>query len=125
LATQDLEELGTEREERDEAVARGRRLSRELSLLERQKQLIEQEIAAIQAERGPFLHDRRLPVWNRADFAAGRSRHQQTRFARFPCVFSVSSASLLFTYVHEISRFFFAGCLKPQKSKFNVIALVS
>lgn len=39
--------------ERDEAVARGRRLQRELGLLETQKRRIEEEIAAIHEERAP------------------------------------------------------------------------
>lgn len=43
---------------RDEALARGRRLQRELGLLVSQKQSIEQEIAAIQAERAHVLEGR-------------------------------------------------------------------
>ncbi len=44
--------------ERDEAVAHGQRLQRELRLLVDQKGRIEQEIAAIQAERRNFLEGR-------------------------------------------------------------------
>jgi hypothetical protein len=43
---------------RDQALARGRRLQRELGLLEGQRKLIEQDIAAIQSERAKFLEDR-------------------------------------------------------------------
>jgi len=55
LASQDLDQRVNER---DEAVATGRRLQRELGRLESQKQLIEQEIADIQAERTHFLEGR-------------------------------------------------------------------
>lgn len=44
--------------QRDEALAAGRRLQRELGILQGQKRLIEQEIAAIQAERAGFLEGR-------------------------------------------------------------------
>lgn len=44
--------------ERNRVVAMGRRLQRELALLEAQKQGIEQEIATIQAERARFLDGR-------------------------------------------------------------------
>jgi hypothetical protein len=55
LALQDPDQVVSEREE---AVALGRRLQRELGLLEGQKRVIEQEIAAIESERTGLLEGR-------------------------------------------------------------------
>jgi hypothetical protein len=61
---------------RDAAVATGRRLQRELGLLEGQKRLIEQEIAAIQSERAHFLEGRsRLQSENAQQLARLNSLH--------------------------------------------------
>ena len=62
--------------ERDEAVAHGQRLQRELRTLGDQKQRIEQEIAAIQAERRRFLEGRdQLQGENEAQLARLHSLH--------------------------------------------------
>jgi len=62
--------------ERDQAVAVGRRLQRELRILESQKQGIEQEIAAIQAERALVLEGHaRLQSENAEQFARLNSLH--------------------------------------------------
>ena len=73
LDTQDPEALA---EDRDEAVAVGRRLQRELGLLMQQKRLIEEDIAAIQAERKLFLEGRdRLQTENARLVARMNSLH--------------------------------------------------
>lgn len=62
--------------ERDQAVAVGRRLQRELRILESQKQGIEQEIAAIQAERTLVLEGHaRLQSENAEQLARLNSLH--------------------------------------------------
>ncbi|WP_257306156.1 hypothetical protein [Geothrix campi] len=62
--------------ERDQAVAVGRRLQRELRILESQKQGIEQEIAAIQAERALVLEGQaRLQSENAEQLARLNSLH--------------------------------------------------
>jgi hypothetical protein len=62
--------------ERDQAVAVGRRLQRELRILENQKQGIEQEIAAIQAERALVLEGQaRLQSENAGQLARLNSLH--------------------------------------------------